>query len=515
MFGKVLIANRGEIAVRVVRACHELGVQTVTVYSDADTESLHVRYADEAYPLGPSPPAESYLNIEKIVSAALQAGADAIHPGYGFLAENHEFAEACEKRGIAFIGPPSSTLRLTGDKIESRRIMRSVGVPTLPGGDRLLDSVDEASSAAEETGWPVLLKSAYGGGGRGIRIVRSRKELQDAFDAAERESLSAFGKRGVYVEKYLENPRHIEFQIISDRDGNTIHLGERECSIQRRFQKLIEISPSPLVDPDTRHRVGALAVKAAKAVSYVNAGTVEFVVDERKNFYFIEVNARLQVEHPVTELVTGVDLVKAQIRIACGEDPDAVQAEVQPRGWAIECRINAEDPYNNFLPSSGVVSYYHQPGGPGVRVDTALYSGYDVPTYYDSLVAKLVTYGRTFEEARGRMRNALAEYLIEGIATTIPLHKVIIDDPYFARGVLSTSFLETRVPDLAKVKAEATSTSELQEVAAAAAAVYLVTRKGKDVPPAPVGGSREVVGWRRRNDYTGRSPPTPRYSEDL
>ncbi|MBI4258593.1 MAG: acetyl-CoA carboxylase biotin carboxylase subunit [Thaumarchaeota archaeon] len=515
MFDKVLIANRGEIALRVIRACRELSIRTVAIYSEVDDKSLHVRFADESYWIGAPPPAESYLNIGKIIETASKAGVDAIHPGYGFLAENADFAEACEKNGIVFVGSRSTTLRLGGNKVECRNRMKQEGIPVVSGGESIIDDEHEALALAEEIGWPVLLKSAFGGGGRGIRTVRSREELKEAFSAAHREALSAFGKFGVYVEKYIENPRHIEFQIVSDGKGKVVHLAERECSIQRRFQKLVEMSPSPVVDASIRERVGALAVKAAKAVSYLNAGTVEFIVDKGMNFYFIEMNSRLQVEHPITEMVTGLDLVKQQFQIAAGEGLNLSQEDVRLRGCAIECRINAEDPLNSFLPSAGLVSRYHPPSGPGVRVDSALYSGYEVPVHYDSLIAKLIAYGGDFEEARLRMKNALREYVIDGVATTIPLHQFIMEDTDFRRGDLSTDFLQRRLPNPEKLKAKQRVNSEIEETAAAIAALYLVNKGRKPVRTAAEVRSRNVNGWRSSHAYSNRWPEGWRHAEDF
>ncbi len=513
MFDKILIANRGEIALRIIRACKELGVKTTTVFSEADRRSLHVRYADEAYLLGPPPPAESYLNINKIIEIALKAGVEAVHSGYGFLAENSEFAAGCEKNNLVFIGPSSGTLKLTGNKLECRRKMKQAGVPVIAGGDDVVSTVQEASAIAETVGFPVLLKSVFGGGGRGIRVANTPAELSEVFEATQREALLSFGRFGVYVEKLLASPRHIEFQILSDEKGNVVHLGERECSIQRRFQKLVEISPSPVVDASTRERVGELAVRAAKTVSYRNAGTVEFIVNGKMQFYFIEMNSRLQVEHPVTELVAGLDLVKTQLRIACGEGLDFDQSSVHLTGCAIECRINAEDPYNDFLPSAGVVSSYHPPSGPGVRVDSALYSGCEVPIYYDSLVAKLVAHGGSFEEARVRMRNALTEYVIEGIATTMPLHQAIIANPYFAKGAISTSFIQDRLPDFDKPRNGPVS-AETEELAVMAAAIHLLGRvkAPKPLPSAKPSGS---TGWRGSYAHGNPQPSTSRFADDF
>ncbi len=442
MINRILIANRGEIAIRVIRACRELGIKSVAVYSDEDAQAMHVRLADEAYHIGPPSPAESYLNINKIIETAKKVGADAIHPGYGFLAENAEFAGACEKAGIIFIGPTSKTLRLTGDKMQCKSVMKKAGVPIVPGSDGTLEEVDKALDIAEDIGWPVLLKSAYGGGGRGIRVANNEKQLRQEFEMVLMEAKTAFGRSALYVEKFLPRVRHIEFQLVRDSHGNAVHLFERECSIQRRHQKLIEVSPSPVVNDETRNKIGSIGVKAVNVANYLNAGTVEFLRDDKGNFYFMEINSRLQVEHPVTELITGIDLVKLQIHIASGKEIPFKQSDLKLNGCAIECRINAEDPLNGFAPSSGPVPRCTIPYGPGIRVDTYLYPGCNVSGYYDSLVAKAIAWGRDFDEARRRMKNALEEFYIEGISTTIPLYKTIMDEPAFIAGDLSTDYLE-------------------------------------------------------------------------
>lgn len=439
----ILIANRGEIALRVIRACRELGIKSLAVYSDEDTRSIHVRRADEAFHIGKAQAAESYLNMDKIIDLAKSAAADAIHPGYGFLSENENFAELCEKNGIIFIGPKSKAMEVTGDKMKCKAIMKKADVPSVPGSDGTIEDVDKAADIAHEAGYPVLLKSAFGGGGRGIRFANDEKELRREFEIASAESKAAFGKSALFVEKYLQKIRHIEFQLVRDVDKNTRHLFERECSIQRRHQKLIEMAPSPVVDTKTRERIGEIAVKAADAVDYLNAGTAEFLRDQEGNFYFIEINSRLQVEHPVTELVTGgIDLVKLQISIAQGEEIPFKQGDLKIHGSAIECRINAEDPFSDFAPSVGPVPNCNIPYGPGIRVDTYLYPGCNVSGYYDSLVAKLIAWGRDFEEARVRTKNALEEFTIEGINTTIPLYKTIMDEENFVNGEISTDYLD-------------------------------------------------------------------------
>ena len=442
LISSVLIANRGEIALRVIRACKELEIKSIALYSDEDLRSKHVKSADEAYYLGPPAPSKSYLNMDKIIEIAESAGAEAIHPGYGFLSENETFAAKCEEKGIIFIGPTSDAMALTGDKMKCKEIMKKAEVPTIPGSDDILEEVDKAVEIAEEAGYPVLLKSAYGGGGRGIRFADNEKKLREEFEIASAESRAAFGKSGLYVEKFLEGIRHIEFQLARDSSGNGRHLFERECSIQRRHQKLIEFSPSSVVDKKTRSKIGEIAVKAAESVDYLNAGTAEFLRDEKGNFYFIEVNSRLQVEHPVTELITGIDLVKLQIRIARGEDIPFKQSDLTFNGSAIECRINAEDPLHDFVPSVGLVPDCNLPYGPGVRVDTYLYPRCNVSGYYDSLVAKLITWGQDFNEARVRMSNALDEFMIEGISTTIPLYRTIMNEKNFIEGNISTDYLE-------------------------------------------------------------------------
>ena len=442
MIEKILIANRGEIAIRVIKGCKTLGIKSVAVYSDEDVNSRHTKMASEAYHIGSAAPSQSYLNMEKIVEVALKSGADAIHPGYGFLSENADFADLCEKKKLNFIGPSGKSMRLCGDKMLCKDAMVKAKVPTIPGSQGIVEEVEKALDVAHEIGYPVLLKSVFGGGGRGIRLVHNENELKQAFELASGESKAAFGKAALFVEKFLPKIRHIEFQLLRDKHGNAVHVFERECSIQRRHQKLIEMSPSPVVDQKTRNEIGKLAVSAAIAVDYTNAGTAEFLRLDDGRFYFIEINARLQVEHPVTELVSGLDLVKLQIDIANGEEIPFKQKDLKLRGCAIECRINAEDTFLDFAPSTGLIPDVNIPSGPGVRVDTYLYPGCTVSPYYDSLMAKLVTWGETFEEARRRVRLALSEFYIDGVETSIQLYKTIIDSEEFIKGDLSTDFLD-------------------------------------------------------------------------
>jgi acetyl-CoA/propionyl-CoA carboxylase len=438
----ILIANRGEIALRVIRACKDLGIKSISVYSDEDNRSIHVKRADESYRLGPAQASESYLRIDKIIEIAKLAGVDAIHPGYGFLSENELFSEECKKNGIIFIGPTAKAMELAGDKMKCKEIMKKAEVPTVPGSDGVVEDIELAVDIAKEAGYPVMLKSAFGGGGRGIRLVSNEKELRQEFELASNESKAAFGKSALFIEKYLTNIRHIEYQLLRDSSGNGRHLFERECSIQRRHQKLIEMSPSPVVNKEIREKVGEIAVRASTALDYLNAGTAEFLSDSKGNFYFIEINARLQVEHPVTELVTGKDLVKLQIQVAQGEEIPFKQEDLELKGCAIECRINSEDPFYDFTPSVGYIPNCNIPSGPGVRVDTYLYPGCDVSGYYDSLIAKLITYGADFNETRVRMKNALSEFTIEGINTTIPIHQTIIEESNFINGNISTDYIE-------------------------------------------------------------------------
>lgn len=447
MFKRLLVANRGEIAVRIVRACRDLGISPLAVYSEADREALHVKLADEAYPLGPAEARESYLNIDKLVETAQKARAEAVHPGYGFLAENDRFAEACQEAGLVFVGPAPHSIRLMGDKIASRKAMEKAGVPVIPGSQGPLSNLTEARRLAEQIGFPVMIKASAGGGGKGMRVVADPKELPSAFETARGEALSAFGDPTLYLEKYLPRSRHIEIQILADNQGHRIHLGERECSIQRRHQKLVEEAPSPAVDSRFREELGQAALEAARAVDYCNAGTVEFIVDASessgsRSFYFLEMNTRLQVEHPVTEIVTGIDLVVEQIRIAAGEPLRLQQSDVTIEGWALECRICAEDPYQNFLPCPGTVTTLYEPSGPGIRVDSGVYPGFTVPLHYDPLISKLVAHGRIREEAMQRMCRALREYRVAGVQTTIPFFLRLLEHPEFRQGRLYTRFLE-------------------------------------------------------------------------
>ena len=441
MFKKLLVANRGEIATRIIRACNELGIPTVGIYSEADREAMHVKKANEAYMVGPGP-VEGYLNIHRIVDLARKVGADAIHPGYGFLAENARLPELCEKSGITFIGPDSNAISLMGDKIAGKISVKKAGVPVLPGSDGSIASEDEAVSISREIGYPVMVKATGGGGGRGLRIARDEKDLLSALSIAKSEAKGAFGSTEVFIEKYVERPHHIEFQILADKFGNTIHLGERDCSIQRRHQKLIEIAPSLILDEKLRERMGEAAVRAAKSVNYTNAGTVEFLLDRERNFYFIEMNTRIQVEHTVTEAVTGIDIVKKQIEIAAGRPLGIEQKDVSIRGFAMECRINAEDPKRNFLPNSGRITAYYSPGGIGVRVDGAVYKDYVIPGFYDSMLAKLTVTGMTWDETVARMRRCLSEYVIRGVRTTIPFLHKIMENEEFARGEFDTWFID-------------------------------------------------------------------------
>ncbi len=488
---KILIANRGEIAVRIIRTCRDLGIATVAVYSDADRSSLHVRYADEAIHIGASPPRESYLRIDKILEAAKRTGADAIHPGYGFLSEREAFAQAVIDDGVIFIGPPPSAIATMGDKQSAREMVKKAGVPVVPGTEPGLRD-DELLAIAAQIGTPLIVKASAGGGGKGMRVVRDLVELPNALAMARREAESAFGDGTVYIEKLIEGARHIEFQILADMHGNTIHLGERECSIQRRHQKLVEESPSTFVDPDLRRRMGDMAVRAAQAVGYVNAGTIECLVDKDKNFYFLEMNTRLQVEHPVTELVTGVDLVKEQIRIARGRRMGPTENVMQPKGWAIECRINAEDPYNGFIPSVGTISTLIIPTGPGVRVDSGVYSGYEITPYYDSMIAKLITWGDDRPEAMLRMRRALEEYKIMGLRHNIPFHQNLLSSFNFIAGKIDTKFVEERF-SMETYEQQATE-KELE--AAAIAATLFAHRKRQLAGQVVTRGERDTSNWK-------------------
>lgn len=444
MYKKILVANRGEIALRIIRACEELGVATIAIHSEADRDSLHVRFADESVCVGKAESSESYLNKSRIVSAALITSAEAIHPGYGFLAEDVTFARACLDSGISFIGPRPETLLSMGDKIEARRHMRNADVPVIPGSDGPLTSVADAVTIANEVGYPVLLKAAAGGGGKGIRFVDNDLNLENNFILARAEAGAAFGNADLYLEKFVEKPKHVEFQVLGDSFGSVVQLGERDCSIQRKHQKLLEESPCPTLDENTRRRMGQTAIKACRTVGYESAGTVEFLLDEHLNFFFIEMNTRIQVEHPVTEIRTGMDLIKEQILIASGEPLRIDQADIQPKGHAIECRINAEDPFNGFLPNPGKITGFHIPGGPGIRVDTHIYEGCVISPYYDSLLAKIISFGNDREEAISRMLRALRELVIEGVSHTAPFHIELLDDPVFRSGNFNTSYLENR-----------------------------------------------------------------------
>lgn len=445
MFKKILVANRGEIAIRVMRAAKELGIQTVAVYSDADKDALHVQYADESFPIGPASATLSYLHIPNLINAAVQTGAEAIHPGYGFLSENDHFARVCQTWGLVFIGPPADAIERMGIKAQARQMMKEAGVPVVPGTEGTVSDIEEAHRVAETIGFPIMVKASFGGGGRGIRIVEDQDALADAIERASREAKSAFGHGDVYLEKYLHNPRHIEIQVLADSQGNVVTLGERESSLQRRRQKVLEEAPSVALTPELRQMMSQAAARAAKAVNYTSAGTLEFLLDNQGNFYFMEMNTRVQVEHPCTEMVTGVDVVKEQIRVAAGLPLSITQDEVHMNGWSIECRINAEDPENQFRPSPGTVTLWQEPGGPWVRVDSGANTGYQVQPFYDSLLAKLVTWGRTREESLARMRRALDEFRVEGVKTTIDMHRQLMQDPEFQAGNIHINFLGERI----------------------------------------------------------------------
>jgi acetyl-CoA carboxylase biotin carboxylase subunit len=473
MFKKLLIANRGEIAVRIARACREMGVSPVAVYSDADRAALHVRVCDEAVHIGAAPSSESYLVAEKIIEAAKRTGAEAIHPGYGFLSENADFAEAVEEAGLTLIGPPASAMRLMGSKTSARTAAQSAGAPVVPGTTSAIDSAEEAVRVAGEIGFPVMLKAAAGGGGKGMRLVRSQEEIASALALAQSEALSSFKDASVYIEKYIERPRHIEIQLIGDKHGNLVYLGERECSLQRRHQKVVEECPSPVVDEDLRKRMGEAAVGIARSAGYYNAGTIEFLVDQEKNFYFLEMNTRLQVEHPVTEMVTGRDLVHEQIRVAAGERLSFSQADILMRGAAIECRIYAEDPDNNFLPSPGRIQKLVRPAGPGVRDDSGIYEGWEVPVYYDSLLAKFCVWAETREAAINRLARALDEYTIEGIKTTLPFFRGVTQNQEFRQGDFDTGFIDRYLSQKNSEDVnEAVAPQVLQDLASIAAVLH-------------------------------------------
>jgi acetyl-CoA carboxylase, biotin carboxylase subunit len=493
MFKKILIANRGEIAVRVIRACHEMGIAAVAVYSDVDRASLHVRKADEAYPIGAAAASESYLSIQKILDVAARSGADAIHPGYGFLSENAKFARACAAAGIKFIGPTAAAMEAMGSKTRARQAMERAGVPFVPGTSRGLESFDQAEKVAAQIGYPVMLKAAAGGGGKGMRLVPSPQELKSALQGARSEAERSFGDSEVYIEKAIVNPRHIEMQVLADEYGNTVYLGERECSLQRRHQKVVEEAPSPIVDADMRKRMGEVAVRVAQAAAYTNAGTVEFLVDQQKNFYFLEMNTRLQVEHPVTELITGLDLVHLQIRIAAGERLPFTQDEVAIRGHAIECRIYAEDPDNNYFPSPGKITLLLTPSGPGIRHDSGMYEGWTVPMDYDPLLAKLIGYGTDRDQAISRLTRALNEYFVGGIKTNISLFRRILSDPDFRAAKIDTGFLDRL---LKQKRAETAKDAKAIEVAIIAAGVFALLGSG-------AAGSSELSG---ANDSANSKP---------
>ena len=443
MIKKLLIANRGEIAVRIIRACREMGIESVAVFSEADREALHVQLADEAYCIGPTLSKDSYLNVTNLISVAKLTACDAIHPGYGFLAENADFAELCRECNITFVGPSPEAITKMGTKDIARETMRKAGVPIVPGSTGIINDIEEALELVKRIQYPVIIKATAGGGGKGIRVAKNEQELVKGINITQQEALTAFGNPGVYIEKYIEDFRHVEIQVLADSYGNTVHLGERDCTIQRRLQKLLEESPSPALDGEIREEMGNAAVKAAKAVDYSGAGTVEFIYDYRnRKFYFMEMNTRIQVEHPVTEMVTGIDLIKEQIRVASGEKLTVKQQDVTFTGWAIECRINAENPEKNFMPSAGKINMYLPPGGFGVRIDSAAYPGYTIPPYYDSMIAKVITYGNSREEAISRMKRALSEFVIEGIHTTIPFHLRLLEHESFVEGQFNTKFLE-------------------------------------------------------------------------
>jgi len=497
MFKKILVANRGEIAVRVIRACRELGVTSVAVFSDVDRASLHVRKADEAYHIGPAAAAESYLNVTKILGVAKLCGADAIHPGYGFLSENSRFAQACAEAGVKFIGPSAASMEMMGSKTRARQEMEKAGIPLVPGAARGLESAEQAAQIAAKIGYPIMLKAAAGGGGKGMRLVHSPAELKPALEAAQSESLRAFGDAEVYVEKAIVNPRHIEMQVLADEQGNTVYLGERECSIQRRHQKVLEESPSPVVDPDMRRRMGEVAVRVAKAAGYTNAGTVEFLVDPDKNFYFLEMNTRLQVEHPVTELITGLDLVHLQIHIAAGEKLPFAQEDIHIRGHAVECRIYAEDPDNNYFPSPGKITLLLAPSGPGIRRDSGMYEGWTVPMDYDPLLAKLIGYGTDRPQAISRLVRALNEYFVGGIKTNISLFRRILRDPDFQAGKFDTGYLDRLLKSGAPEAARGDA-----EVAAIAAGIFAILEGESTVasngrPSANSANGSAASGWKR------------------
>jgi acetyl-CoA carboxylase, biotin carboxylase subunit len=510
MFKKILIANRGEIAVRVIRACREMGIRTVAVYSDVDRAALHVRKSDEAYPIGPAPASDSYLRMDKILDVAKRSGAEAIHPGYGFLSENAKFAQACADAGVKFIGPTPHSMNLMGSKTSARQQMEKAGVPFVPGTSRGLASADEGEQVAERIGYPVMLKAAAGGGGKGMRLVHTRQELRSSLESAQSEAQRSFGDSEVYIEKAIVTPRHIEMQVLADEHGNTVWLGERECSIQRRHQKVLEEAPSPIVDPDMRRRMGDVAVKVAQAANYTNAGTVEFLVDQQKNFYFLEMNTRLQVEHPVTELTTGLDLVHLQIRIASGEKLPFTQSDVAIRGHAIECRIYAEDPDNNYFPSPGKITVLLQPSGPGIRRDSGMYEGWNVPMDYDPLLAKLIGYGTDRQQAIMRLERALYEYFVAGIKTNISLFERILCDADFQAGKLDTGYLDRLLAKGNQVvmsNAPAKERATLEMIAAIAVGMFAVLdpacSASKDKDGNAAGAAMAPSNWKQKGRAEG------------
>src|SRR6202451_1027303 len=493
MFRKILVANRGEIAVRVMRACREMGIAAVAVYSEIDRPALHVRHADEAYPIGAAASSESYLNIEKILDVVKRSGADAIHPGYGFLSENARFAQACVEAGIKFIGPTAAAMRAMGSKTKARQSMERAGVPFVPGTSRGLESLQQAEEVSARIGYPIMLKAAAGGGGKGMRLVHAREELKASLEGARSEAERAFGDGEVYIEKAIIDPRHIELQVLADEHGNTVYLGERECSLQRRHQKVFEEAPSPVVDEDMRRRMGEVAVRVARAANYTNAGTVEFLVDREKNFYFLEMNTRLQVEHPVTELITGLDLVHLQIRIADGEKLPFTQEDVQIRGHAIECRIYAEDPDNNYFPSPGKITLLLEPSGPGIRTDSGMYEGWTVPMDYDPLLAKLIGYGSDREQAIAPLTRALDEYFVGGIKTNIALFRRILADPDFRAGKLDTGFLDRLLQQEPADRKQ--DDPQMEQVPAIAAGIFAMLGASADVVGERAGGASPEKAW--------------------
>ncbi|MHB8654706.1 MAG: acetyl-CoA carboxylase biotin carboxylase subunit [Terriglobia bacterium] len=509
MFTKILVANRGEIAVRIMRACREMDIRTVAVYSDVDRKALHVRYADEAYHIGPAPSSESYLRIDRILDAANRSGAEAIHPGYGFLAENPDFARACKDAGVVFIGPPVAAMELMGSKTAARRALIGAHLPVVPGTDRNIESLEEVRRIASEIGFPIMLKASEGGGGKGLRQVATPDELESAYRNARSEAQNAFNNASVYLEKYIERPRHVEIQILGDHHGNLIYLGERECSLQRRHQKVMEECPSPVVDQELRRKMGEAAVRIGTLAGYTNAGTVEFLVDQNRNFYFLEMNTRLQVEHPVTEMVTGLDLVKEQLKVATGQPLAWRQDDIQMRGWALECRIYAEDPANNFFPSPGLITRLKVPGGPWVRDDSGVYEGWNVPLDYDPLLSKLAVWGGDRPEAIARMRRALGEYNVSGIQTNIPFFRHVLDHPDFVAGRIDTTFID-RVLAGGWV-ADNESGDAATECVAMLAAALDASRKGNTQPSLVDRGSAWKMAGRESllNNWPAREQRRP------